>query len=414
MASLKPFRAYRPVKDQAFLVASVPYDVISSNEAKELVKRNPISFLRITKPEVDFARDHDPYGHEVYIKGEVNFRKACEIGLFKQDEKDCLYVYMLEKDGKQQTGLVGCVGIEDYFSEVIKKHELTRPDKEEDRKNHIRFTNMHAEPVLFAYHADPGIDRIITAIKDSDPEYDFIATDRVRHVVWVISEQEVIDSLVNEFEKIPHTYVADGHHRTAASAILGRELRHKNPHHQGIEEYNYFMAVHFPHDQLQIIDYNRLVKDLNGLSRDEFLNLLSQSFDIKSNGPAQYKPQKPHEISMYLEGNWCILRAKPGTWEKNDPVGSLDVTILYEQILRPILGIGDLRTDKRIDFAGGSRGLDELEKRVNSGEMKVAFALYPVTMEQLMETADSDRIMPPKTTWFEPKLRSGLFVHKLD
>lgn len=414
MATLKPFRAYRPVKDKAFLVASAPYDVISTAEAREISKRNPITFLRVTKPEIDFSSDHDPYINDVYIKGENNFRKACEIGLFNQDKTECLYVYMLEKNGRQQTGLVGCVWIEDYFNEVIKKHELTRPETEEDRKNHIRFTNMHAEPVFFAYPAVSDIDKIISKIKKSNPEYDFIATDRVRHVVWVVSDPGVINNLVNEFEKIPHTYVADGHHRTAASALLGREMRHKNPHHQGIEEYNFFMAVHFPHNQLQIIDYNRLVKDLNGLSRDEFLNLLNQSFDIKSNGPAQYKPQKPHEISMYLEGNWFILRAKPGTWDQKDSIGELDVTILYEQILKPILGIEDLRSDLRIDFVGGSRGLDELEKRVNNGEMKAAFALYPVTMMQLMRIADSGKIMPPKSTWFEPKLRSGLFVHKLD
>lgn len=414
MATLKPFRAYRPIKDKAFLVASVPYDVISSSEARDIVKRNPISFLRVTKPEIDFSRDQDPYHHDVYIKGENNFRKACEMGLFSQEKTECLYVYMLEKEGKQQTGLVGCVWIEDFFNDVIRKHELTRPDKEEDRKNHIRYTNLHAEPVFFAYPAVSNIDKIITDIKRTKPEYDFVATDRVRHVVWIISDPGKIQKLVDEFEKIPHTYVADGHHRTAASALIGRELRHKNPHHQGVEEYNFFMAVHFPHDQLQIIDYNRVVKDLNGLNRDEFLNLLSQSFDIKSNGPAQYKPRKSHEISMYLEGNWFILRPKSGTWNEKDPIGELDVTILYEQILKPILGIEDLRTDQRIDFVGGSRGLEELEKRVDGGEMKVAFALYPVSMEQLMKIADDAKIMPPKTTWFEPKLRSGLFVHKLE
>ncbi len=413
MAILKPFKAYRPVPDKAHFVASVPYDVISTEEAKRAVKGNSLSFLRVIKPEVDFPKDHDPYSPAVYQKAKTNFERACEMGLFKQDEKESLYIYMLEKEGHRQTGIVGCAGIEDYFNEVIKKHELTRPDKEEDRKNHIRYTNMNAEPVFLAYPRSKVLDGIVAEIKKAKPLYDFKMPDRVRHVVWQVSDEPTVKSITDEFEKIPKTYVADGHHRTAAAALVGRELRSKNPHHQGIEEYNYFMAAYFPHNQLTILDYNRLVTDLNGLSRDEFIDLLSQSFDIKTCGPGQYKPKKPHELSLYLEGNWCILRAKPGTWNDKDPVDRLDVTLLYKQILKPILGIEDVRTDKRIDFVGGIRGLDELEKRVNNGEMKVAFALYPVRMDDLMEIADRGEIMPPKTTWFEPKLRSGLFVHML-
>jgi len=414
MAILKPFKAFRPVKDKAPLVASKPYDVINTREARAEAEGNEFSFLHIVKPEIDFPDDQDPYAQEVYIKGRDNFKGLCENNIMIQDESECYYIYMLEKDKRQQTGIVGCAGIEDYFNDIILKHELTRPDKEEDRKNHVRVTNMNAEPVFFAFRGVKALDKLIEDLKKSQPEYDFTAQDGVRHVVWKVDERKSIDRISNYFERIDHTYVADGHHRTAAAALVGRELQNKNRYHQGVEEYNYFMAVHFPDNQLQIIDYNRIVKDLNGLSRDTFLELLGQSFEIKSNGPAQYKPQELHEFGMYLEGNWFILRAKAGTYDDEDPIGVLDVTILSDQILEPILGIEDLRTDKRIDFVGGTRGLGELERRVNSGEMKVAFALYPVTMNQLMDIADSGKIMPPKVTWFEPKLASGLFVHMLD
>lgn len=413
MATLKPFRAYRPVKDLAHLVASVPYDVISSEEAREVVKGNPISFLHIIRPEIDFPREKDPYAPEVYRRAEKNFNKALEMGLFHQDHNESFYIYMLEKEGHQQTGIVGCASIEDYFNEVILKHELTRPDKEEDRKNHVRATNMNAEPVFFAYRAVEKLDEIMSGIKKTKPAYDFIAPDEVRHVVWQVSDPAMIQTITAEFEKIENTYVADGHHRTAAAALVGRELRNKNPHHQGIEEYNYFLAVHFPHDQLRIIDYNRVVKDLNGLSEKDFLTSIEKKFDVRSKGKSAYAPQKPHEFSMYLDGKWYQLKTRKGVWDEKDPVDVLDVTILYKQILHPILGIGDLRKDQRIEFVGGIRGLEELKRRVDNKEMKVAFALYPVSMDQLMSIADSGQIMPPKTTWFEPKLRSGLFVHML-
>jgi uncharacterized protein (DUF1015 family) len=414
MAILKPFKAFRPVRNKAHLVASKPYDVINTAEAKIEAEDNSLSFLHIVKPEIDFPDDHNPYDLEVYIKGRDNFKVLCEQNVMIQDEEDSYYIYMLEKDGRQQTGIVGCAGIEDYFNDVILKHELTRPDKEEDRKNHVRITNMNAEPVFFAFRGVKQLDDLVEEIKKGESVYDFVAPDDVRHVLWKVDDSGKLDLISRYFDQLDHTYVADGHHRTAAAALVGRELQNKNRYHQGIEEYNYFMAVHFPDNQLEIIDYNRIVKDLNGLSREDFLDMIGQSFEIKSNGPAQYKPQKLHELGMYMEGNWFILRAKKGTFDDKDPIGVLDVTILSEQILKPILGIEDLRTDKRIDFVGGTRGLGELEKRVNSGEMKVAFALYPVTMKQLMHIADSGQIMPPKTTWFEPKLASGLLVHMLD
>jgi len=413
MAIIKPFKGIRPVKDKVEQVASRPYDVLNSKEARAEADGNPYSFLHVVKPEIDLPENVDHYSDEVYEKGKSNFENMVRDGVLFQDEEDCLYIYELTMNGRSQDGIVACASVEDYMNDVIKKHELTRPDKEEDRKKHVRISMMNAEPVFFAYPNVKKVDEVVDEIKKASAEYDFIADDGVRHRLWKISEKDKTDVIVAEFSKLKATYVADGHHRTAAAALVGNDLKKENPNHTGKEEYNYFLAVHFPDNQLEIIDYNRVVKDLNGLTKEEFLSGLRESFAVERAGNRHFKPTKLHEFGMYLEGEWYSLSAKPGTYRDDDPIGVLDVTILSEHILKPILGIHDLRTDKRIDFVGGIRGLGELEKRVNSGEMKVAFALYPVTLKQLIDIADSGQIMPPKTTWFEPKLRSGLVVHSL-
>jgi uncharacterized protein (DUF1015 family) len=413
MAILKAFRGIRPVKDKAKLIASKPYDVLSSEEARAEAKDNPYSFLHVVKPEIDLPPGTDPYSPSVYEKGRVNFRLMVSKLLFFQDEKDCLYVYAQTLNGKRQIGLVGCAGVEDYLNGVIKKHENTRPDKEEDRKNHVRVTNMNSEPVFFAYPDEPEIDKIINKVIDGESEYDFVSNDGVRHTFLVIKDSETINKLTGLFAKIPYTYVADGHHRTAAAALVGNEKKLQNPNHTGTEEYNYFLAVLFPASQLTILDYNRVVKDLNGLSETEFLDKLRENFTVDEKGGKEYKPNKLHNFGMYLNKKWFSLTAKQETYNENDPIDVLDVTILYNHILKPVLNIADVRTDKRITFVGGIRGLGELKKRVDSGEMKAAFALYPVSMKQLRDIADTGNIMPPKTTWFEPKLRSGLIIHKL-
>ena len=412
MVKIKAFRGLRPVKEKVHLVASRPYDVLNTEEARKEVQGNPDSFLHVVKPEIDFPSDQNPYAPEVYLKGKENFKALLEKGTFFQDDKDCLYIYQLTMDGKSQAGIVAAAAIEDYFHNVIKKHELTRPDKEEDRKKHVRVSEMNAEPVFFAYPAVEKIDRLVDEIKQGNTAYDFTANDGIRHELWVVNDEKVAQ-IIEEFEKIPATYVADGHHRTAAAALVGQELRKENPSYSGDESFNYFLAVHFPDNQLTIIDYNRVVKDLNGLSKDDFIAKLKNNFDIDVVGKDQFKPSQLHEFGMYLDGEWYALKAHEGTYDDQNPIGVLDVTILSNQILDPVLNIVDLRTDKRIDFVGGIRGLGELEKRVDSGEMKVAFALFPVSMQQLIHIADSGEIMPPKTTWFEPKLRSGLVVHSL-
>lgn len=414
MAILKPFKGIRPVQDKAQAIASRPYDVLNKAEARIEAGDNKYSYLHIIKPEMDLPDNADQYGTEVYNKGKENFFKLMDEKVLVQDEAEYLYVYAQTMNGRTQYGLVGCAGVEDYMNNVIKKHELTRPDKEADRMNHVRTSGMNYEPVFFSYPAVQEIDDIIAEVVKVDAEYDFISEDGFGHHFWVIREQARLDRIIELFAEIPSTYVADGHHRTAAAALVGNERKANNPNHTGNEEYNFFLAVHFPDNQLTIIDYNRVVKDLNGLSASQLIEKLSANFDIEEKGTEIYKPQALHNFSMYLRGKWYSLTAKEGTYDDNDPIGILDVTILTNQVLAPFLDIEDLRRSKRIDFVGGIRGLGELSRRVDNGEMEVAFALYPVSMQQLINIADSGNIMPPKTTWFEPKLRSGLVIHALD
>jgi uncharacterized protein (DUF1015 family) len=415
MAVIKPFKGLRPPKQLADKVASRPYDVLNSEEARAEAAGNPYSLLRIIKPEIEFPSGTDEHTEEVYQKAVEMFNHFQDEEWLVDDQKECLYIYAQTMNGRTQYGLVACASVDDYLNNVIKKHELTRPDKEEDRMKHVRNTNANVEPVFFAYPAVPEIDSIVSAIVESKPaEYDFVSNDGFGHHFWVIYDEQTIEKLVALFAKIPSTYVADGHHRTAAAALVGAEKRKQNPKYSGNEEFNYFLAVHFPDNQLQIIDYNRVVKDLNGLSAENLIEKLGEDFVVIKMGAGIYKPEQLHTFSMYLGGEWYKLVAKAGRYNDDDPIEVLDVTILSKLILDKILGIKDLRTNKRIDFVGGIRGLGELSKRVDSGEMAVAFALYPVSMKQLINIADSGNIMPPKTTWFEPKLRSGLVIHKLD
>jgi len=415
MAIFRPFKALRPPKNIADKVAAKPYDVINTQEARKEAEGNPYSLLHITRSEIDLPVGTDEHDPRVYEKAKENFLKFIENKWLIPDNEAYFYIYAQTMWGKTQYGIVGCASIDDYFNNVIKKHELTRKDKEEDRMKHVRVTNANVEPVFFAYKSLPELDNLIFSYaKEHEPIYDFTANDGVGHHFWVINEKEINEKIQKLFAEMPALYVADGHHRTAAAALVGKEKREQHPNYTGDEEFNYFMAVAFPDNQLTIIDYNRVVKDLNGLSKDEFLQKLSEFFDIENKGTEEYKPNKLHNFSMYLGGNWYSLTAKKGTYNDNDPIGVLDVTILSDLVLNNLLGIKDLRTDKRIDFVGGIRGLDELKRRVDSGEMTVAFALYPVSMKQLMDIADSGNIMPPKTTWFEPKLRSGLSIHLLD
>jgi len=415
MAIFRPFKALRPPKNIADKVAAKPYDVINTQEARKEAEGNPYSLLHITRSEIDLPVGTDEHDPRVYEKAKENFLKFIENKWLIPDNEAYFYIYAQTMWGKTQYGIVGCASIDDYFNNVIKKHELTRKDKEEDRMKHVRVTNANVEPVFFAYKSLPELDNLIFSYaKEHEPIYDFTANDGVGHHFWVINEKEINEKIQKLFAEMPALYVADGHHRTAAAALVGKEKREQHPNYTGDEEFNYFMAVALPDNQLTIIDYNRVVKDLNGLSKDEFLQKLSEFFDIENKGTEEYKPNKLHNFSMYLGGNWYSLTAKKGTYNDNDPIGVLDVTILSDLVLNNLLGIKDLRTDKRIDFVGGIRGLDELKRRVDSGEMTVAFALYPVSMKQLMDIADSGNIMPPKTTWFEPKLRSGLSIHLLD
>lgn len=411
---IKPFKGIRPPKDVVEQVQSRPYDVLNSEEARAEAQGNEKSLYHIIKPEIDFPVGTDEHDPKVYEKAAENFKTFQDKGWLVQDDKEQYYIYAQTMDGKTQYGLVVCAYVEDYMTGKIKKHELTRRDKEEDRMKHVRVNNANIEPVFFAYPENGEIDALVAKYTAGQPEYDFTAAlDGFRHTFWVINDEADIRRITELFAAMPAMYIADGHHRSAAAALVGAEKAQQNPNHRGDEEYNYFMAVCFPANQLTIIDYNRVVKDLNGLSDEAFLDRLSKHFTVEKKGPEIFKPTRLHEFSLYLSENWYSLTAKPGTYDDNDPIGVLDVTISSNLILDEILGIKDLRSDKRIDFVGGIRGLGELKKRVDSGEMKVALALYPVSMKQLIDIADTGNIMPPKTTWFEPKLRSGLVIHKL-
>jgi len=413
LSIFKPFKSVRPKTEKAHLVASRPYDVLNSKEAREEAKGNACSFLHVVKPEIDLAEGTDLYSQEVYEKALSNYNDFVASGFLFEEDKPCFYVYRLIMDGRTQDGIVGCSAVEDYLNNVIKKHELTRADKEADRKNHVRVTQMNAEPVFFTYPSHQKINKIVNQTTEKSAQLDFTTEDGIRHCVWVIDSEQAIVEIQETFESIPAVYVADGHHRTAAAALVGEEMRKENPNHDGSEEYNYFLSVLFPDEQLEIIDYNRVVKDLNNHTKETFLKALENSFSVTEVGTKEHRPHKKHQMGMYLDSTWYSLDAKEGTYDDNDPIKGLDVSVLSDCVLEPILGITDLRRDKRIDFVGGIRGLGELERRVNNGEMKVAFAMYPVSLAELMNIADTGNIMPPKTTWFEPKLRSGLFVHKL-
>lgn len=414
MAIVKPFKGVRPPREFVEKVESRPYDVLDSEEARAEASDNEMSLYRIIKPEINFEPGTSEYDPRVYVKAAENFQMFQDKGWLVQDDAPHYYIYAQTMNGKTQYGLVVGAYVDDYLTGVIKKHELTRRDKEEDRMKHVRVNNANIEPVFFAYPDNAVLDELIMRYAKTEPEYDFIAPiDGFRHQFWIISDETDIATVTEEFAKMPSLYIADGHHRSAAAALVGAEKQKANPNHKGDEEYNYFMAVCFQASQLTILDYNRVVKDLNGLSPEEFLAALQVNFMVEDKGTEIYKPTQLHEFSLYLDGHWYCLNAKDGTYDNNDPIGVLDVDISSRLILDEILNIKDLRSSKRIDFVGGLRGLGELKRRVDSGEMRAALALYPVSMQQIMDIADSGKIMPPKATWFEPKLRSGLVIHKL-
>ncbi len=414
MAKVKPFKGVRPPRRMVTEVASRPYDVLNSAEARAEAEGNPKSLYHIIKPEIDFAEGTDEHDPAVYDRAVENFNAFQQRGWLVQDEKEHYYIYAQTMDGRTQYGIVIAANVDDYMNGCIKKHELTRRDKEEDRMKHVRINNANIEPVFFAFPDNEVLETIIREVSAGPAEYDFTAPDGFGHHFWVIDDEATIERITDEFGKMPALYIADGHHRTAAAALVGAAKARNNPAHRGDEEYNYFLAVAFPSSHLKIIDYNRVVRDLNGLSPAEFLEKLEYKFIIEDKGSEIYRPTALHNFALYLEGRWYSLTARPGTYDDSDPIGVLDVTISSDLILRDIIGITDLRSDKRIDFVGGIRGLGELKERVDSGEMAFALALYPVSMEQLIAIADTGNIMPPKTTWFEPKLRSGLVIHKLD
>ena len=414
MAKVKPFRGLRPPKQFVEQVASKPYDVLSSEEARAEAEGNEKSLYHIIKPEIDFEPGTGEHEEKVYDKAVENFQKFQREGWLVQDEKEQYYLYAQTMDGRIQYGLVVGASVDDYLTGKIKKHELTRKEKEVDRMHHIEINNANIEPVFLSFPTNEVLERVIAQTAKTQPEYDFVSEDGIGHTLWCISDDAVINEITEAFAKIPYLYIADGHHRTAAAAHVGEEKAKADPNHTGKEEYNYLLAVCFPESHLKVMDYNRVVKDLNGLTDEEFLQKVGEKFVVEDKGTEIYRPAALHNFSLYLGGNWYSLTAKEGTYDDNDPIGVLDVKISSDYILRDILNIVDLRTDKRIDFVGGIRGLGELKDRVDSGEMKMALALYPVTMRQIIDIADSGNIMPPKATWFEPKLRSGLIIHKLD
>ena len=415
MATIKPFKGLRPPKQFVEQVESKPYDVLNSEEARQEAGDNPMSLYHIIKPEINFPVGTSEYDPRVYQSAADHFKMFQEKGWLVQDDKENYYIYAQTMNGKTQYGLVVGAYVNDYLNGVIKKHELTRRDKEEDRMKHVRVCNANMEPVFFAYPDDKLLDDLLKRYASTTPEYDFIAPgDGFRHQFWVVSDEKDIALITDEFKKMPSLYIADGHHRSAAAALVGAEKAKQNPHHTGKEEYNYFMAVCFPASQLTILDYNRVVKDLNGYTPEQFLKALDEDFIVEDMGTDIYRPAALHEFSLYLQGHWYKLTTRAGRYNDADPIGVLDVDISSRLILDKLLGIKDLRSDKRIDFVGGLRGLSELKRRVDSGEMSLALALYPVTMKHIMDIADSGKIMPPKATWFEPKLRSGLIIHKLD
>lgn len=412
MAIIRSFRGLRPKPELAEKVASRPYDVLNSEEAREEAAGNEYSFLHVCKPEIDLPADTDSYSQEVYDKGRENLQRMISDGIMVMDEKPGMYVYRQIMNGHHQTGLVATSSIDDYFNDVIKKHEFTRPVKENDRINHMATLECHPEPVFLTYQDVREVDALIEDVSKGNPVYDFKADDGIQHTFWVIDDESVLNLLEELFrEKVPYTYIADGHHRSASSAKVGKKCREENPHYTGEEPFNYFLSVLFPASQLMIMDYNRVIEDLNGMPPMEFFRKVGESFDIQHMGTEPYKPEVKHEFSLYYDGRWYRLNAKDHTYNDNDPIDCLDVTVLTRYLLDPILGIKDQRTDKRIDFVGGIRGMKELSRRVDNGDMQLAIALYPVSIQQLINISDSGNVMPPKSTWFEPKLRSGLVVN---
>lgn len=412
MSVLKPFKAIRPKKEFADKVAALPYDVMNSEEAREMVVGKPYSFLHVDKAEIDLPVDTYIYDEKVYLKARENLDKLVTDGVCMQEAEAKLYIYRQIMDGRAQTGIVGCASIDDYMNNIIKKHEFTRADKEADRINHVDYCDANTGPIFLTYRGTKEVDDIIAKYVAKEPEYDFVTEDGISNIVWVVDDKADIDALSKAFEKIPYLYIADGHHRAASAVKVGMKRREQKPDYTAEDEFNYFLAVYFKSDDLAIMDYNRLIADYNSLTKDEIIAKIGEKFDVELFGDEAYRPEKKHTIGMYIENKWYKLTAKEGTFDDSDPVARLDVSILQNNVITPIFGIDDPRTDKRIDFVGGIRGLKELERRC-ALDMKIAFSMFPTTLDDLMDIADASKIMPPKSTWFEPKLLSGLFIHKL-